>query len=252
VALTRTIPTIDLDGDELPDLDGSRVHFIGTSLGGISGTNYLAMDDTAVTATLGVPGGVISDLLLDSFSFGPRIEAGLIGNGLVPNTSLYNNFIRDLQSLVDAGDPISHAADAAGAAAIHFIQVDGDLVVPNSASNRLAAEMERAGLEDYTFSPTPVIDPAGLKARVCFTNGATHGSQLDPGTTPESQTVTGEMQAQQLVFIAGNPLVPLPANGQTLLFGGSQSPLAASVYGDFATDCDAPDRVRTNEPAPVE
>lgn len=252
VALTRTIPTMDLDGDELPDLDGSRVHFIGTSLGGMSGTNYLAMDDTAVTATLGVPGGVISDLLLDSFSFGPAIEAGLIGNGLVPNTSLYNNFIRDLQNLVDAGDPISHAADAAGAAAIHFIQVDGDTVLPNSASNRLAAEMERAGLTDYTFSPTPVVDPAGLKARVCFTNGATHGSQLDPGTTPESQTVTGEMQGQQVVFIAGNPLLPVPPNGQTLIFGASGSPLAPSVYGNFDDNCAAPDRVRTNEPAPVE
>ncbi len=250
VAVTRTIPTIDLDGDELPDLDGSRVHFIGTSLGGISGTNYLAMDDTAVTATLGVPGGVVSDLLLDSFSFGPRIEAGLIGNGLVPNTSLYNNFIRDLQNLVDAGDPISHAADAAGAAAIHFIQVDGDTVVPNSASNRLAAEMERAGLTDYAFSPTPVIDPAGLKARVCFTNGATHGSQLDPGSTPESQTVTGEMQGQQVVFIAGNPLLPVPPNGQTLIFGASGSPLAATVYGNFTDDCAAADRPRTNVPVP--
>jgi hypothetical protein len=47
-------------------------------------------------------------------------------------------------------------------------------------------------------------------------------------------------------------MLSLPPNGQTLLFGGSQSPLAASVYGDFATDCDAADRVRTNEPAPVE
>ena len=246
VALTRTIPTIDLDGDQAPDLDGSRVHFIGTSLGGISGTNFLAMDDTAVTATLGVPGGVISDLLLDSFSFGPRIEAGLIGNGLVPNTSLYNNFIRDLQTLVDAGDPISHAADAAGAAAIHFIQVDGDTVVPNSASNRLAAEMARAGLEDYAYSAAPVIDPAGLKARVCFTNGATHGSQLDPGSTAESRTVTGEMQGQQVVFIAGNPQFMLPPNGQTLIFGASGSPLAESVYGEFGTDCDAPNRPRAN------
>jgi pimeloyl-ACP methyl ester carboxylesterase len=262
VALTRTIPTIDLDGDELPDLDGSRIHFIGSSLGGISGTNYLAMDDTAVTATLGVPGGVVSDLLLDSFSFGPRIEAGLIGNGLVPNTSLYNNFIRDLQSLVDAGDPISHAADAVGAAAIHFIQVDGDLVVPNSASNRLAAEMERGGLTDYNYDELPVldpitgvrgvIDPTGLKGRVCFTGGATHGSQLDPGTTPEALTATAEMQSQQLVFIAGNPAVELPGNGAALLFGISGSPLVPQTYGNFATDCDAPDRVRTNEPAPVE
>jgi len=246
VALTRSIPTIDIDGDETPDFDGSRVHFIGQSLGGIAGTTFLSVEDGVATATLGVAGGVVSDLLLDSFSFGPRIEAGLIGNGLVPNTSLYNNFIRDLQNIVDAGDPISHAARAAGNSAIHFIQVDSDSVVPNSASNRLAAEMARAGLTDFEFSAVPIIDPAGHKARVCFTTGASHGSQLDPGTTPESQTVTGEMQGQQLVFIAGNPTVPLPPNGQTLVFGASGSPLAPTVYGNFTDDCNAPDRTRAN------
>jgi len=245
VALTSSIPTMDLDGDSAADLDGSRIHFIGVSLGSITGTGYLAVDDTAVTATLGVGGGVLSDLLLDSFSFGPRIEAGLKGNGLVPNTSLYNNFIRDLQTLIDAGDPISYASQAAANTAIHFVQVDGDLVVPNSASNRLAAEMQKEGLTDYVFSPTPIIDPATLKARVCFTTGASHGSQLDPGSTAESATVTGEIQAQQAVFIAGLP-PNLPPNGQTLLFGGSQSPLAPTVYGDFAADCSAPDRVREN------
>jgi len=199
-----------------------------------------------------VGGGTVSDLLLDSFSFGPRIEAGLIGNGLVPNTSLYNNFIRDLQNIVDAGDPISHAARAAGNTAVHFIQVDGDSVVPNSASNRLAAEMERAGLEDYTFSPTPVIDPAGLKARVCFTEGASHGSQLQPtDDTSAAQTATGEMQAQQLVFIAGNPMAMLPPNGQTLIFGASGSPIAPAAYGNFTDDCNAPDRTRANAAPPA-
>ncbi|MFU8820679.1 MAG: hypothetical protein ACNA8G_03890 [Gammaproteobacteria bacterium] len=246
VALTRSIPTMDLDGDGTPDFDGSRIHFIGQSLGSITGTTYLAMDDTAATASLGVGGGVISDLLLDSFSFGPRIEAGLIGNGLVPNTSLYNNFIRDLQSLVDSGDPISHAARAAGNTAIHFLQADGDLVVPNSASNRLAAEMKKAGLTDFAFSPTPIVDPAGHKARVCFTTGASHGSQLDPGTTPESATATGEMQGQQVVFIAGNPTFMLPPNGQTLIFGASGSPLAPTVYGNFDEDCNAANRPRAN------
>lgn len=247
VALTRSIPAIDLDGDGTPDLDGSRVHFIGTSLGGMNGTTFLSVEDGVATATLGVPGGVVSDLLLDSFSFGPRIEAGLIGNGLVPNTSLYNNFIRDLQNLVDAGDPISHAARAAGNSAIHFIQVEADTVVPNSASNRLAAEMQRTGLTDVAFSPTPIVDPAGLKARVCFTAGASHGSQLDPGTTPESATATGEMQGQQVVFIAGVPMA-LPANGQTLIFGASGSPIAQGAYGAFPGNCNAPDRQRTNAP----
>jgi hypothetical protein len=80
---------------------------------------------------------------------------------------------------------------------------------------------------------------------VCFVAGG-HGSQLDPGDTPESATVTGEMQAQTVVFATGNPTVPLPANGQTLVFGASGSPLAPSVYGDPATNCMAPDRPRAN------
>jgi pimeloyl-ACP methyl ester carboxylesterase len=253
IALVRSIPAMDIDGDAQPDFDGSRIHVIGMSLGAMVVTNVLAFDDTAVTASLGMPGGVLSDLLLDSFSFGGRIEAGLIGNGLTPNTSLYNNFIRDLQSLVDAGDTISHGRSAAASGVpIHFIQADGDRTVPNSASNRLAAEMKRAGLTDYTYETAPpvapgiraVVDPAGLTARVCFINGATHGSQVDPGTTPESLAVTREIQAQQFVFINGNP--PLPGNGRTLVFGASGDPLAPTVYGSFEDNCDAADRPRTN------
>ena len=253
IALMRSIPTMDIDGDELPDFDGSRIHLIGMSLGSIVATNVLAIDDTAVTATLGMPGGVLSDLLLDSFSFGGVIEAGLIGNGLVPNTSLYNNFIRDLQSLVDSADAISHARRAATTVPIHFVQADGDGTVPNSASNRLAAEMKRAGLQDYDYASAPelapgiraVIDPAGLTARVCFVGGS-HGSQVDPGSTPESGTVTAEIQAQQLVFAGGNPTFGLPGNGRTLIFGASGSPLAPTVYGNFDDDCNAANRPRTN------
>jgi pimeloyl-ACP methyl ester carboxylesterase len=255
IALIRSIPAMDIDGDAQPDFDGSRIHVIGMSLGAMIATNALAFDDTPVTASLGMPGGVLSDLLLDSFSFGPRIEAGLIANRLTPNTSLYNNFIRDLQSLVDSGDPISHGRSAAASGVpIHFIQADGDRTIPNSASNRLAAEMKRGGLTDYTYEAATqlapgirgVIDPAGLTARVCFTNGATHGSQVDPGTTPESLAVTREIQAQQIVFVAGNPTFGLPPNGRTLIFGASGDPLAAGAYGNFEDNCDAADRQRTN------
>jgi pimeloyl-ACP methyl ester carboxylesterase len=253
VTLMRSIPTMDINGDGQADFDGSRIHVIGMSLGAMVVANTLAVDDTAVTASLGMPGGVLSDLLLDSFSFGPAIEAGLRASGLVPNTSLYNNFIRDLQSLVDAADPISHGRRAATTVPIHFIQADGDATVPNSASNRLAAEMKRSGLMDYTFATAPelapgiraIINPAGLTARVCFLGGS-HGSQVDPGATNESRTVTGEIQAQQLVFAAGNPAFGLPANGATLIFGASGSPLAPAVYGNFDENCAAPNRPRAN------
>jgi pimeloyl-ACP methyl ester carboxylesterase len=257
--LMRSIPTMDVDGDAAPDFDGSRIHVVGMSLGSMVVANTLAVDDTAVTASLGMPGGVLSDLLLDSFSFGPVIEAGLQGNGLVPNTSLYNNFIRDLQTLVDAADTINHGRRAAGTVPIHFIQADGDATVPNSASNRLASEMKRAGLVDYGYEDgveiipgsgvRAVIDPAGLKARVCFVGGS-HGSQVDPGSTVASRTITGEIQAQQLVF-AGNPFSGLPQFGQTLLFGatilsGGDPAVVAQVYGTFDEDCNAPNRQRAN------
>jgi pimeloyl-ACP methyl ester carboxylesterase len=253
LTLMRSIPTMDIDGDGQPDFDGSRIHVIGMSLGAMVVTNTLAVDDTAVTASLGMPGGVLSDLLLDSFSFGGAIEAGLQGSGLVPNTSLYNNFVRDYQSLVDAGDTINHGRRAAGTVPIHFIQAEGDATIPNSAQNRLAAEMKRAGLQDYDYATAPelapgirgIVDPAGLTARVCFLGGG-HGSQVDPGTTPESRTVTAEIQAQQLVFAAGHPAFGLPGDGRVLIFGASGSPLAPTVYGNFEENCDAPDRPRTN------
>ena len=253
ITLMRTIPTMDLDGDGTPDFDGSRIHVIGMSLGAMVVASALSVDDTPVTASLGMPGGVLSDLLLDSFSFGPRIEAGLSAQGLVPNTSLYNNFIRDLQSLVDAADTISHAAEAAATVPIHFIVAHGDATVPNSASNRLAAEM-RPVLVDYDFeSADPiapglraVIDPAGVSGRVCFTVGASHGSQVDPGETNESRTVTAEIQAQQAVFAGANPAFP---PGTTLIFGASGSPLAPTVYGNFEEDCNAPDR---RDPVPFD
>jgi pimeloyl-ACP methyl ester carboxylesterase len=259
VTLMRSIPTMDVDGDAAPDFDGSRIHVIGMSLGSMVVTNTLAVDDTPVTASLGMPGGVLVDWALDSFSFGPLIEAGLQGSGLVPNTSLYNNFIRDVQNLVDAADPISHGRRAASTSPIHFIQADGDATVTNSSSNKLAAEMKRAGLVDYSYEDgteiipgsgvRAVIDPAGLKARVCFVGGS-HGSQVDPGSTIESRTVTGEIQAQQLVF-AGNPFSGLPQFGQTLLFGatilgGGDPALVAQAYGNFDENCNAPDRQRAN------
>jgi pimeloyl-ACP methyl ester carboxylesterase len=263
ITLVRSIPTMDIDGDGEPDFDGSRIHIIAHSTGAFGATNALSLDDTAVSASLGMTGGVISDLLLDSVIYGPPIEAGLMARGIVPNTSLYNNFVRDLQNQVDAGDPISHARRAAAIAPIHFIQSEGDGTVPNSASNRLAAEMKRAGLVDYDYESVPelfggiraVTDPAGLSARVCFKRGAQHFSQFTPvypgdpvgSEHPWQLTVTGEVQAQQLVFIAGAPApLNLPGNGQTLAFGLSQSALVPEVYGNFEENCNAPNRPRTN------
>jgi hypothetical protein len=180
-----------------------------------------------------VGGGTWIDLGLDSFSFGPLLEAGLSAAGLTPNTSLYNNYLRDAQNLVDAGDSIMFGELAAAKHATHFIQVSGDETVPNSAANRLAAEM---GVTEVSM-PGENFEPAGWVGRVCFTEG-NHVSQLDPSASPAA---TAEMQFQTVVFNAGFPPLTLPGAGQTIFI---QNP---AVIGDFAAgDCQAPDRPRAN------
>jgi pimeloyl-ACP methyl ester carboxylesterase len=206
ISLTRTVPVIDLDGDQAADLDGDRIHFVGHSLGGIVGTPYLAVNADVRTATLAMAGGKIAQLLLDSASFGPRITAGLEAQGLTANTTLFNQFFRDAQTVVDSGDPINFAADAAAMHPIHMIEVLGDQVVPNSATERLVAEMALPTIS----MPGPNFTSHGV---VRFTEG-NHGSILDPTA---SFAATVEMQTETVVFAAGNPLAGLPGDGQVIL-----------------------------------
>ena len=43
------------------------------------------------------------------------IQAGLVAAGLPLGTTLYDNFFRDAQTAVDAGDPLNYIADAVAA-----------------------------------------------------------------------------------------------------------------------------------------
>lgn len=207
LTLTRSVGNLDLNGDATPDIDATRIHFVGQSLGSIVAIPYLAMSTPVVGATLSVPGGVVSQLLRDSPTFGPRINAGLQAQGLVPGTTLYNQFFRDVQNVVEAGDPINYMAAAAAARPILLHQVTGDTVVPNSATQRLidVAALPRIG----TPGPNPVS-----RAWVNFTAGA-HASLLDPTA---SLAATVEMQTQAVTFAVtsgtivavGNPAVVQP------------------------------------------
>ncbi len=47
VQLATSLPGLDLDGDTVPDIDGTRIHFSGLSLGGIVGTVANAHADDA-------------------------------------------------------------------------------------------------------------------------------------------------------------------------------------------------------------
>ena len=202
LSLTRSLTVLDLDGDGVADIDMSSVHFVGHSLGGIVGGVYAGVASQVKTATLAMPGGKLSRLLIDSATFGPRITAALGASGLTPNTTLFNQFLRDVQNAVDAGDPFNYIAAAAAARPIHLIQVVGggavppDAVVPNSATARLilAANLTKVS------APGANVVAGGHRAYVNFVVG-NHGSILDPTA---SLAATVEMQKETVFFAATN------------------------------------------------
>jgi hypothetical protein len=162
------------------------------------------------TGTLSAPGGGLASLLRDSPTFGPIITAGLEAQGLMPGTTLFEQFLRDAQTVVDSGDPLNYIAAAAVSHPIHVQQIVGsdtsppDQVVPNSATQRL---IDAAGLVRIPAPATPraVVNPMGHRAYVNFIRGS-HGSLIDQTA---GLNVTMEMQGEAITF-TGAPVPPIP------------------------------------------
>ena len=197
--LAATIPTMDYDADGNPDFDGSRIAFVSQSLGTITGTPFLALDDSVTTAVLSVGGGGIARLLDGSPAFGPRIRAGLEAAGVVSGTAQYDQFMVVTQTVIDAGDPLNFAPITGARNNILFHEVLGDQVISNtvpgaplSGTEPLIAAMGLPAVSATTSNPE------GLDGAVRFTEGD-HGSILSPVA---SQAATVEMQTQMASMIA--------------------------------------------------
>jgi pimeloyl-ACP methyl ester carboxylesterase len=208
MAFTKSVANLDIDGGG-PDVDPTRIHFVGHSLGAMVGGVHVQNSPLTRTATLANPGGVISKLLLDSKSFGPLVRAGLASFGLVDNSTLFNNrVLRDTQTVIDSADPINHICACAAKQPVQLIEVVDDFTVPNSATERLvtAGNMKRL----TTAGPHPVT--ASAPVWVKFSTGS-HSSLLDPNAQPvPSLAATIEMQSQVVQFAAsatapGGPFV---------------------------------------------
>ncbi|MEO8672234.1 MAG: Ig-like domain-containing protein [Tahibacter sp.] len=198
-SLSKAIPTLSYDGVAGADFDGSRIQFVGQSLGSIVGTSFVAFDASVNTAVLSVPGGGIPRLLEASPTFGPRIRAGLAASGLTPNTPDYDRFFGAAQQVVDSADPINTAFALAGKRVLlHEVVGDGaaslpDQVIPNAVAGAPLSGTEpliRAlGLSTITAS---VQSATGIRGVVRFTKGD-HGSLLSPAA---NAAATVEMQTQ--------------------------------------------------------
>ena len=202
--LVASLPLVDLNGDSKPDLDAGHIHFVGHSLGAITGTTFLALEDSVSSANLGMGGGGVAKLLDGSATFGPRIAAGLAAAGIKKGTPDYETYLAAAQTVVDSGDPINYAAAAASLHPIHLIEVVGsatslpDQVVPNSVENAPLSGTEplasAMGLKSVSRS---TWDDKGVRAIVRFTEGD-HSSILSPVA---SVAATAEMQGQMISFL---------------------------------------------------
>ena len=208
ITLTKSVQALAIaPGTPLPagpvGVNPARVSFAGQSLGGIVGGSFAHFAGDLVTVTLEEPGGLITKLLLDSATFGPRIS-GAVSASAVRDSYSYNLFFRDIQAVIDSGDPINHIKDAVTMHPVHLIKVLDDAVVPNSATDRL---IEAGGLNKLTTLGPNAVGP-GNGGYAFFTQGA-HGSMFDPTA---SLAATIEMQSQAIKFAAtavapGGPFV---------------------------------------------
>jgi pimeloyl-ACP methyl ester carboxylesterase len=196
IALKRTLPELDVNGDMNPDdLDANRIHYVGISLGSIISGVFLGLDSEIKTATLSSPAGPWTSILTDpqAIDFGAPIRRALAAQGLPQGTVGFDNFVRDLQTVIDPVDPVNYAAAATATHPIHVIEILGDTAVPNRPTDYIA---QLWGL------PSVSVTTSGAPAKgiVRFKAGA-HSSLFNPQPNP---TVTAEMQ-QETVFYAANP-----------------------------------------------
>lgn len=176
-------------------INPARKTAIGHSLGGSTLTPFLALDDSVVAASLGMPAAGLAVTVLTSDSFGPPIIAGLAASGVVEGTDEYEQFKVVAQTAVDSGDAINFATMAAQNMPIHMIEVVGDTTVKNnnrgsplSGTDSMARLMGLAATSQDTSESALVRFSAG-----------NHSSLLSPEA---SLAATIEMQTQVATFAA--------------------------------------------------
>lgn len=212
-----SIPSMDLDGNQVPDFDGSRINFVGQSLGSIAGTVFMALEPTVNLGVLSVPGGQIAYFLNGSPTFGPRIRAGISAGSGIPQTdprfaATLGQFLLITQTVIESSDPINYARLTTGERILLQEVVGGgavlpDQVIPNTVAGAPLAGTEPLiaymGLSTITSSTS---NANGIRGAVRFIKGD-HGSLLSPAASAQA---TVEMQTEMATMLAtGGTQVPI-------------------------------------------
>jgi len=197
IALFKSLPRLDVNGDAAPDVDPTRIHLIGLSNGAITSIPTLPFVPFR-TAGLADGGGGLTQLLLESpRQSGPAIAA-LNAAGLVPYSTIFNNTVlRDFQALLDPADPVNYIAAAVQARPVYMTRIVDDTNVPNSAFDRLVTASGVTQLRTAGLTP---IGPA--TGRWLGITEGEHGSLIYP---QPSLAASIELPTQHVSFIATTP-----------------------------------------------
>ena len=240
VALKNSLATAVLvDANNLPNgvkFDASKVAFVGHSLGTIASFGFLAHTNLE-SVTLAMPGGGIAQLLSNSATFGPIIEAGLAQKGVVKGTGDFDAFMLAVQTVVDDGDPINYAIQVGVKQNIFAIEVVGDAQTGNLPDQVIPNNVPTAPLAgtDPLVNYLQAVTLSGntgtnvIPNKTARYNAGHHSSILRPnlnaGETP-TQTelnVLTSMQTQVANFV-GSQGAAIPVVDSTLLNTGYHYP----------------------------
>jgi len=205
-------------------LDTDRVYVVGISLGGILGSIFATVNQASIAneaavgltsnlnsiqgVVLTTAGTQVSQILVNSATFGPIINGGLAASGVNVGTSNYERFLYTAQSMLDSADPVNFMSTLSMVGVPVLVQqVNGDLVIPNSAESAPLAGTEPLarllGADLLGLGSTTL----GL-GHVKMTAGD-HVSLLRP--TTEAPQITAELQTQVATFVLSSGTVTVGA-----------------------------------------
>jgi pimeloyl-ACP methyl ester carboxylesterase len=188
--LNASLARIDLDGDgngvdgdgdgygDTPDLDVTKVNYIGHSLGAIVGTSFIAVNNQSANtnlypinkAVLATPGGHLTKLIENSVGIGADVIAGLGGLGITQGSSSFESYMKVFQATVDSSDPMNFISElsATGVNIPTVIVgmygslqdgVPGDLVVPVTGNGIQVAADTYVLADGSTSQPETARNP---------------------------------------------------------------------------------------------
>ncbi|HYI01716.1 hypothetical protein [Hyalangium sp.] len=148
-------------------LDGTKINYLGQSLGGILGPLYTSASPRVRHALFNVPAGNLNGFLLTSPAFA-QARAGFLATlsaqGIIQGTPAFDQFLGLSRMILDPADPINYIysvenGPASPAERQAFIQyIEGDQVAPNPLTEALIASAnsraaDKKDVVSYKFIP---------------------------------------------------------------------------------------------------